>query len=400
MIRLIVFLAVLISATPAFAHTRSQSASHWRIDGDLVRGRIEADALDATRLYALGGNQPLPETFAVHAGDAFDLSTTAGACRREGEPHPAKAPQSRVAVDMVFRCPTGALSAGRLTLASRLFFDVAPSHLHFAAVSAGDDREMEAVLTDARRRADIVLEGEGRSGSAWAAFTAFVPFGAVHVWGGLDHLAFILALVLLARGLWRIALAASGFTLGHTATLLLASLGVVQPDAAAVEALIGFTVAFVAIEAARDGEARMARWSAPIALLLLALAGGSLILNWAMAPLVLVGLAVFTFCYPRGFARGASAAPWLAAVFGLVHGCGFAGAIGELDLPRPRLLSALAGFNVGVELAQIAVIVAALSLAWIGRRRLGARSPALGDAIAAGLVGVGVFWFTSRTLGV
>lgn len=400
MLRLLAFLLLLTGAVPASAHTRSQSSSHWRIDGDTISGRVEADALDATRLYAFGGDAPLSETFRRHVGDAFSVDVEGATCAEQGESTSITAPAGRVAAAVVFECPAGALAKGRVSITSQLFLDVAPSHLHFASVSDPTNAEAEAILTDTHRRGDFALQGDTGAGSAWSALLRFIPVGAEHVWGGFDHLAFILALALLARSVMTIAIAATGFTLGHTVTLGLAALGVVRPDGATVEALIGFTVAFVALEAARGGEARMTRWSIPMAVGLLVLAAGSLVGKWPVSAVALAGLAVFAFAYPRGFSRGASVAPWLAAGFGLIHGCGFAGALNELDLPRPHLLSALAGFNIGVELAQISVIVAALATAWVARRVFGAHVQLAGDAVAAGLFGVGVFWFASRTLGV
>lgn len=396
---LILSLVAIVCATPAQAHTRSQSASHWRIEGDRVLGRVEADALDGTRLYALGSDQTLPETFRRHAETSFSLETEAGGCERVGAATSSPAPNARLAANIVFQCPAGSLSGGRVSLRSRLFLDVAPSHLHFASIGDQAGREAESILTDSHRRADLVLEGPGSTESAWSAFTRFIPIGAQHVWGGLDHLAFILALTLLARRVTTIALAATGFTLGHTATLALAALGVVRPDGPTVEALIGFTVAFVALEAARDGEARMTRWSAPLAALLVALAVASMLARWPVSAAALLGLAVFAFAYPRGFRRGAAVAPWLAAAFGLIHGCGFAGALSDLDLPRPHLLSALAGFNIGVELAQIVVVAAALAVAYGAKRFLPSRAAPAADLVAAGLFGIGVYWFVSRTIG-
>lgn len=396
---LILILLSLACTTPAQAHTRSQSASHWRIDGDRIQGRVEADALDGTRLYALGGDQLLPETFRRYAEAAFTLETGAGRCARVGAATISPAPNARLAANIVFQCPAGSLADGRVSLRSQLFLDVAPSHLHFASIGDGAGREAESVLTDAHRRADFVLEGPGSTESAWSAFKRFIPVGAEHVWGGLDHLAFILALALLAKRVTAIAFAATGFTLGHTATLALAALGVVRPEGPTVEALIGFTVAFVALEAARDGEARMTRWSRPLAVLLVALAAASMLARWPVSAVALLGLALFSYCYPRGFRRGAAVAPWLAAAFGLIHGCGFAGALSELDLPRPHLLSALAGFNIGVELAQIVVVTAALGVAFAVRRFAPARAAPAGDLVAAGLFGIGVYWFVSRTIG-
>lgn len=365
-----------------------------------MKGRVEAEALDVTRLYALGGEAPMAEQFRRHVAGAFDIVVAEEACVAEGEARIAPASSGRVAAEAAFRCKAGALSGGVVSLTSRLFVDVAPSHLHFTSVSDGQGGEAEAVLTDARRTSELRLQREARAESAWAALLRFIPIGAEHVWGGLDHLAFIIALTLLAKGWRAIAIAATGFTLGHTLTLGLAALGVVQPHGPTVEALIGFTVAFVALEAARGGQARLTRWSTWVALALVGLAASALLWRLSVLPMALAGLAIFAFAYPRGFARGAAAAPWLAAVFGLIHGCGFAGALAELELPRPHLLSALAGFNIGVELAQATVVVGALVIAAIARRLAPAPAGLAGDVLASGLFGLGLFWFASRTFGV
>lgn len=397
----ILTLLAVAAGQPAFAHTRSQSMSHWTVAGDVLTGRIEADALDVTRLYALGGEAPLEETFRREAEGAFSVSAAGGACPRVEPAALTAAAAGRVAALVRFRCAPGALGRGQVDIRSSLFLNVAATHLHFAAVTGADGAEAEAVLTDNHRTARFELRRE-RAAESWIAVLArYIPIGAMHVWTGLDHLAFILGLTLLARGLWPVLIAASGFTLGHTATLLLAALGVLHPAQGAVEALIGFTVAFVALEASPDGPERLSRWSVPIgAGLLVMAASAAFVPVVAVAPLALAGLALFVVSYPRGFPRGASAAPWLAAVFGLVHGCGFAGALQQLDLPRPHLLAALAGFNIGVELAQFAVIAAALATMAVTRRVFGQASLAarLPQWLCAALFAVGVYWFIGRSL--
>jgi hypothetical protein len=398
MIRAAVALLLLfIAAVPAQAHTRSQSMSHWRVEGDTLVARVEADALDVTRLYALGSDRTLEETFRLHATQSFEVATSLGPCAQDGEPVFSAATPGRIAVALRFVCPPSALAKG-VELRTSLFLDVAASHLHFATVSGPAGAEAEAVLTDSRRAAQFNLRPATVSQSATASFWRYVPVGAAHVWGGLDHVAFILALVLLARGFVPILIAASGFTLGHTATLVLAALGVLKPDPATVEALIGFTVAFVALEAARGGENRLARWAWVLALALTAMAALAALNVIGLASLSLVGVALFVIAYPRGLPRGVASAPWLAGAFGLIHGCGFAGALGELDLPRPKLLSALAGFNVGVELAQAAVIAGALVVAAVWRRLPLQRMTWAPDAICAALVALGTYWFFSRAL--
>lgn len=402
MIRLLCLALLIVAgaAVPAFAHTRSQSASHWRVEGDALQGRVQADALDVTRLYALGGEAPMEETFRAHVGESFAVATPAGPCAIHGQPQSTPAATGRLAVTIRFDCPAGSLRAGAVRLRSTLFLRVASTHLHFASISRADGAEAEDVLTDAHREAAFSLQADGRRETIWSAFRRYVPIGMAHVWTGLDHMAFIVGLTLLARSLGAVAIAATGFTLGHTITLGLAAFGVLTPHAPTVEALIGFTVAFVALEAGSGGQDRVDRWSGPLAVALLLMAALAAAHVLAIAALSLVGLAAFAFAYPRGFPRGAAAAPWLAAAFGLIHGCGFAGALSELDLPRPRLLAALAGFNIGVELAQVCVVAAALVIGALWRRSgTDTRFAYAPGAIAAALFAVGVYWFAGRSFG-
>jgi hypothetical protein len=390
-------LLLIVCAAPAHAHTRSQSQSLWIVDGDRVEARIEADAVDVTRLYALGGDAPIGAMFTDEVAAAFTVSANGQRCEPSQPPRQGASEPGRVIVTWRFACPGGALARGPLEIESRLFLRVAPSHLHFAAVRDGDGRTGEAVLTSTRPHAMLTLTEERETVSFWEAVRRFLPVGVQHVWSGLDHIAFMLALVLLVGGALRPAIfAATGFTLGHTATLGLAATGVLRPDTAAIEALIGFTIAFVALEAGDGGRDRMKSWSAPIAAALAIVGLAALFRLAPLSPLIWFGLAAFVFAYPRGFPQGAI---WLAVIFGLIHGCGFAGALAELDLPRPRLLASLLGFNLGVEAGQIAVIGSALIVA-LAIRRLPSFPRAVAAQMAgAALVAIGSYWFVGRLIG-
>jgi hypothetical protein len=379
---------------PAHAHTRSQSQSVWTIDGDAIDLRVEADALDATRLYALGGDGSLASMLAGEVSRSMRVSANGHACAAESAPHANLADGGRIIVARRFVCARGALARGPVEIESRLFHRVAPSHLHFAALR-GDGGTAEAILTSGRPAAALALKNDARAQSFWSVFVRFAPVGVQHVLSGLDHVAFILALVLLAAGNVRaLILAATGFTLGHSATLALASAGVITPDTLAIEALIGFTIAFVALEAGRGGEARMRAWSAPAAALLAVAGVAALAGLLAMSPLVWFGMAAFVIAYPRGFPRGAA---WLAAIFGLIHGCGFAGALAELDLPKTHFIASLLGFNLGVEVGQLLVIAAALALG-LAMKRVAPSPIRLEAAAVSGalLFALGGFWFFSR----
>jgi hypothetical protein len=172
---------------------------------------------------------------------------------------------------------------------------------------------------------------------------------------GWDHLAFLLALLLLATSLREVATLITGFTIAHSLTLGLSALGVVFAEPAAVEALIGFSIALVATEnlwlmGARD-PLIPGLWAG---LFLVALVWLRTVSVYAW-----VGLGVFSLCHFGLLTRDAGLGRVRAGVafaFGLVHGFGFAGVLAQADLPTRRLVPALFGFNVGIELGQLLVV--------------------------------------------
>jgi len=193
-----------------------------------------------------------------------------------------------------------------------------------------------------------------------------VALGAEHIAFGIDHLLFVAVLVLVHRrrgtdgGLGRAELTRllgtlTAFTVGHSLTLALAVLELVSLPSAPVETCIALSVLLVAAEVARAER----------------------------------GGAADTLVFTR---------PWLlAGIFGLVHGLGFAGALRDSGLGHRSVTTVLVGFNVGVELGQIAFVAVLLAaLALVGRTKLGARGP-LGLAYVAGVLAAA--WTLERALG-
>jgi hypothetical protein len=205
---------------------------------------------------------------------------------------------------------------------------------------------------------------------------------------------------MLAGGVWRIVLAVTGFTLGHSLTLALVALGVLRPDTAAVEALIGFTVAWAAGDALARAR-NVSPWyglvgaAGIIVLPALAWAAGLPVLSW----LLLLGLALFagTMSFARRF-DGPYVAPAIATVFGLAHGAGFAGPLLAMDIPSGQLIWTLLAFNLGVEGGQLVALAIMGAVLWILQQTLVRIPQAAFDATAAALFAVGTFWFVSRAL--
>lgn len=210
--------------------------------------------------------------------------------------------------------------------------------------------------TATNERLEPILDDEGLERGFWSTTGLYVTIGVRHILpAGVDHILFVLALFLSSTRLRALILQISTFTVAHTTTLGLAAAGVVSPSAGVVEPLIAATIAFVAIENLFLND--MPRWR-----------------------------------------------PLIVFVFGLVHGLGFAGFFGQLGLPPGQFWSALFGFNVGVEIGQISVIVGAFLLSLMLRRKLTRidRESAYRRFVVipgSALIGVvGLYWTVSRIL--
>jgi hypothetical protein len=266
---------------------------------------------------------------------------------------------------------------------SDLLVDVLPAHVHLARIR-GDGGEAELVLDAQHRERPVHAE----RGGVWA----WIRLGIEHILTGWDHLAFVLALILTGARLGRTAWLITGFTAGHSLTLALAAFGITRPDARLTEVLIASSIALVAAEnvwVTRRQSSLHIPAAVVASILVAAVFAGNA--AWSLA---LGGVALFAACH---FALlGRRDVRWfIAALFGLVHGFGFAGVLAELDLPRQRLAGALLAFNAGVEIGQLAVVSAVWPLiAWAARRpplRL-----AVVEIASAVLAGAGVFWFVAR----
>jgi len=391
----------LAAALPAAAHTRSVSYSSWQLDASGATVQVRISLLELSRLaldpeldVGSGGRaaQYLADHLALRAGDA--------PCAPVEPPVAQPAPKGWAH----FRWRIACTASGARSLESRVLLDAAPSHLHFARVAGDGLAVRERVLTEAEPTWALEsARGASAPAAAGTTLAGYIGLGILHITTGWDHLAFLLALLLLARGLREVAVLVTAFTAAHSVTLALAVLGLVRPNGAAIEALIGYSIALVAAEngwlLGGRGNAVPATVAIATALLALAAAFGA----GSVGPLVLAGLALFAICHFALLARVAHPARLRAAVafvFGLVHGFGFAGVLAEMDLPTARLAPALFGFNVGVELGQLA----AVALAWpalVAIRRASPQlwAPRVVEAGSAAVCGLGLFWFLTRALG-
>ncbi|MEP7274248.1 MAG: HupE/UreJ family protein, partial [Acidobacteriota bacterium] len=158
----------------------------------------------------------------------------------------------------------------------------------------------------------------------------FIRSGIYHILSGADHILFLIGLLLLGGRLWRLLTIVTAFTLAHSITLSLAALSVINPPERLIESAIALSIIFVGVDNLVIGR------------------------------------------------EGRDLRVWIAFFFGLIHGFGFAGVLGESGLPRHALAWSLFSFNLGVEIGQACIVVALASLLAVVHRR----SPELGKRIA------------------
>jgi len=377
----VALVAVACAAGMAHGHGKSVSYSTIGLGPTGAHVELRMTALDAT----LTGLDPWQDADALGrwAVERLVVAPCTASAPQTGPPHDGNVV---IAWDVTCDGPPA-------TITTRLFADEAPSHIHFARVTMPDGRVAERVLTEGDRVWTLAQAAAPARGSS---FLDYVALGVEHIRTGYDHLAFVLALVLLAGSLAEVATIVSAFTVAHSVTLAAAVLGVVHPPPAAVEALIGFSIALVAFENAwlLAGRDRASGFVASGLLVVTAL-----VMPGAVGAVTLLGLALFTACHLGLLAqseRPARLRALVAFAFGLIHGFAFAGVLAEMDLPRARLVPALVGFNVGVELGQLAIVaVAWTALLAVERVAPGGRRR-VAEIGSAAVCGLGLYWFVTR----
>lgn len=387
----------MTAAPQAQAHNRSQSFSTWNVSGATVELLFTVKAREVTRLPPLAGNLlTLEALLAAHLEETIRVSAIDGsACVARDGPQALTAAEGFLRMRALFACRAAPASTVQLDS----FFAMAPGHVHYARVLTDGELPAEYLFTDSRRE-HAIAAAAGRLDSLYKGFLQYLVLGVEHILGGVDHLAFLAALLLLVRSFRELAWIVTGFTVGHSITLSLAVLGHLALEMWIIEALIGFTIALVAADNIGVSSGRRAPVALATAAMLLALAIVSALWGVGLPLLTLAGLGLFTVAYmtiPTNQSQARGMRPVLTLAFGMIHGFGFANVLNELGLPDERMAVALAGFNIGVELGQLAVVALLWWLVrWYARRSVDWNYQSWLDSASAGLCGLGVFWFISR----
>ncbi|HYO52884.1 HupE/UreJ family protein [Archangium sp.] len=335
-----VAVVLLLAAVPAFGHPLDMSMLNVQVEGGRVLQMLTIRKASVAELLGPSGTELPPEELmaAVFSVTLGDSKLSAG-----GEPCELTPLQIEPGEEDTLRlsaagsCPP----EGSLTQSFGYLQRVSGEGRQLF-VLADVDGEAHRQLIDSAN-AHLTL---ARKVKVEQSFFGFTRMGVEHIFTGYDHLVFLLGL-LLAGSSWRRLLAVvTSFTVAHSITLALAALSVIALPSTLVESAIALSIIVVAA---------------------LNLLGKKSDHRWM-----------------------------LAFGFGLVHGFGFSSALAELELSRSELLSALFGFNVGVELGQATLVLLAMPLLALMRRGHFARQVELG--LSLGSIVLGSYWLWMRAV--
>jgi hydrogenase/urease accessory protein HupE len=183
--------------------------------------------------------------------------------------------------------------------------------------------------------------------TTWQLMLKFGEAGVEHIVTGYDHLCFLFALILWANRIWPVVKIVTAFTVSHSITLSLAALNIFTLPTTLTESLIAASIIFVAVE--------------------------------------------------NFFSRNVDKRWRVTFLFGFIHGFGFASALTEMGVPQNAVVPALAAFNIGVELGQIAIVLLAIPvLLFIDKQTKGERHDKLVYASSAVIALFGAYWLLER----
>ena len=394
---LLAALALILFAAPAFAHTKSETHSVWRVVGQTVHVTFSVPDIEAKRLAGPDGADPSDTRLGAYLAARLSVLNDKTPCPRAGPVQATAAAPGFRRFELTFRCP----SAIAMKLHSDAFFDLVPSHVTFAQVITSNGDFVEQLITKDERTLDASAT-QGRLQNA--GFLEFVKMGMMHIFTGIDHISFILGFIIIARNLRDLLFVVTGFTIGHSLTLALAVTGIIRPHPEYIDALIGLTIAVVGAENIAVASGRPAVVGLSIVGLLCLMAVANLLGFGGLPVLLLVGAGIFASNYLMlsGHLKDAARIRLVVTlIFGLIHGFGFAANLLDERLPKGRLAELIFGFNLGVELGQMAVVLTVVGLVYLlSRMRLTLPRPLVIDVVSAGLVAFGLLLFTARSYGV
>ena len=359
----VIILFFLLS--PLNAHYFSESFSKWNVVENKVEANFSLLTLESTRIFQVENYQKImfeenlseTDVFKIYLSQHLKVTSEGKNCSLIDEIKELDSQEGSLNLSLNFECP----SNKEIIIINNALFNLVQSHIHIARIYIDNNLYTEKALFFNDQSIDLNEEKENNSFSN--SFYKFFSLGLDHILSGYDHLLFILGLLLLVTNLKRLLLVITGFTIGHSLTLSLSVINIIQVKSSLVEALIGYTIMFVGLEYLyKENNDHRVSMIFITTLSLLLLIFGNLI-NPNFPYFLILGILLFSLGYfylLKNLNSENNLLSIITIIFGLIHGFGFGGFLLGSKISSENIFSGLLGFNLGVEVGQIIFVLLVL----------------------------------------
>ena len=356
----VIILFFLLS--PLNAHYFSESFSKWNVVDNKVEANFSLLTLESTRIFQVENYQKImfeenlseTDVFKIYLSQHLKVTSEGKSCSLVDEIKELNSQEGSLNLSLNFECP----SNKEIKIINNALFNLVQSHIHIARIYIDNNLYTEKALFFNDQSIDLNEEKENNSFSN--SFSKFFSLGLDHILSGYDHLLFILGLLLLVTNLKRLLLVITGFTIGHSLTLSLSVINIIQVKSSLVEALIGYTIMFVGLEYLyKENNDHRVSMIFITTLSLLLLIFGNLI-NPNFPYFLILGILLFSIGYfylLKNLNSENNLLSIITIIFGLIHGFGFGGFLLGSKISSENIFSGLLGFNLGVEVGQIIFVL-------------------------------------------
>ncbi len=356
----VIILFFLLS--PLNAHYFSESFSKWNVVDNKVEANFSLLTLESTRIFQVENYQKImfeenlseTDVFKIYLSQHLKVTSEGKSCSLVDEIKELNSQEGSLNLSLNFECP----SNKEIKIINNALFNLVQSHIHIARIYIDNNLYTEKALFFNDQSIDLNEEKENNSFSN--SFYKFFSLGLNHILSGYDHLLFILGLLLLVTNLKRLLLVITGFTIGHSLTLSLSVINIIQVKSSLVEALIGYTIMFVGLEYLyKENNDHRVSMIFITTLSLLLLIFGNLI-NPNFPYFLILGILLFSLGYfylLKNLNSENNLLSIITIIFGLIHGFGFGGFLLGSKISSENIFSGLLGFNLGVEVGQIIFVL-------------------------------------------
>lgn len=398
---------IFLYSDTSFSDNQARSSASWQLSGKSITMIFTINKVDSKSLLAragLLGEQVLIDFLSENISVNIAQNNCFVADKKS---LPSTASFQRIS--LTHQCNE---NISNIQVNLEQFFSDSPQHIHFIQFKIADKFITNKMLT---KRApdfswttiddDVNEVSEGSHITNTSVFVTYLLLGYEHILIGMDHLAFLLAMFILITKPKSVLLLITGFTIGHSITLSLMALKIMQPNILWVEALIAFSILLIAIEniIILGSNTNRIIWAGLLLLFSLVL------LKHEQTSLViaLCGLMVFFACYITLIGlkcaekSDGNTLHWrllVTLLFGMIHGFGFASVLTQIGLPKTDIITGLIAFNIGVELGQLSFVALSSVFLYLLFKIAPLHRKLYLQVMSSILSGIGVYWFVSRTM--